>query len=201
MKKFLITVLILFFTVPVLAENTILIVGDSISAGYGIDPKQGWVKLLEKRLIESNHEYRVVNASISGDTLSNGLSRLPAALTKYKPQITIIELGANDALRGLSPDLMKKNLENLIILTKKSGSKILVLGMRIPPNYGITYTQQFLQIFQNLGRQDDVKVVPLFLNNIDDKTKLMQADGIHPTAEAQIILLNNIWPELKKLLR
>jgi acyl-CoA thioesterase-1 len=176
-------------------------VGDSLSAGYGIDPAVGWVKLLDQRLKDSNYNYRVVNASISGDTLSNGLSRLPEALTQYQPKITIIELGGNDGLRGLAPDLIKKNLENLIAITKKSGSKVLVLGVRIPPNYGIAYTQQFQQVFQDIKAQNDISVAPLLLNNIDDEPSLMQTDGIHPKATAQAIMLNNMWPELKPLLK
>ncbi|MDR3491511.1 MAG: arylesterase [Gammaproteobacteria bacterium] len=200
MKKFLIAIMILFFTLPALAENTILIVGDSLSAGYGIDPATGWVMLLKQRLKDLKYNYQVVNASISGDTLSNGLSRLPDALTKYKPNITIIELGANDALRGLSPELIKKNLDSLILLATKSGSKVLVLGVRLPPNYGEVYSNEFQRVFQKIKSTHDIKVVPLFLKNVDDKPKLMQADGLHPVTEAQIILLNNVWPALKELL-
>ena len=193
MKKFLMIVLMLVFTVPALAENTILIVGDSISAGYGIDPTAGWVNLLSQRLKDSKYDYRVVNASISGDTLSNGLSRMPAALTTYQPVITIIELGGNDGLHGLAPDLIKKNLASLIALAKNAGSKVLVLGMRIPPNYGAAYTAQFQAVYQDLANQGDV-------SGVDSNPKLMQGDGLHPAASAQQMLLDNMWPTLKALL-
>jgi acyl-CoA thioesterase I len=200
MKKILITALLLLFTLPVLAENTILIIGDSISAGYGIDPKQGWVALLQNRLHTNTYKYQVVNASISGDTTSDGVSRLPTALIQYHPQITLIELGGNDGLRGLQIFIIKDNLQRMIDMAKKAGSKVLVLGVRIPPNYGIQYTQQFQQIYLDLAKRSDIGVVPLFLKNIDDKPAFMQADGIHPVAAAQDTILNNIWPVLKKLL-
>jgi acyl-CoA thioesterase-1 len=200
MKKFLLTFLLWLFTLPALAENTILIIGDSLSAGYGIDPKQGWVALLQKRLIDNNLDYKVINSSISGDTTSNGLSRLPTALTLYKPDITIIELGANDGLRGLQIALIKKNLEQLIQLVIQANSKVLVLGLRLPPNYGASYTEQFQQIYLELAKRDDISVVPLFLKDVDDKRSLKQADGIHPTAQAQVIILDNIWTALLKLL-
>ncbi|MEO8401366.1 MAG: arylesterase [Gammaproteobacteria bacterium] len=199
MKRFLVALLLLF-TLPVLAENTILIVGDSISAGYGINPADGWVSLLEQRLKKENYSYRVINASISGDTLSNGLERIPAALQKYHPQITIIELGGNDGLRGLQLVAIKNNLEQIINRVKAANSKVLVLGMRLPPNYGAAYTQQFMQIFSALSERKDISVVPLFLTGVDDQSPLMQSDGIHPLAMAQPILLNNVWPMLRPLL-
>jgi acyl-CoA thioesterase-1 len=200
MKKFLITLLLSLFTLPVLAENTILIVGDSLSAGYGIDPKQGWVELLRERLQERKLHYQVINASISGDTLSNGLQRLPAALKQYQPKITVIELGANDGLRGLPPTLIQKNLDQMISMVLDAKSKVLVLGVRLPLNYGQAYLDQFQQIFQNLKTRDDVQVMPLFLTGVDDKHELLQADGLHPVASAQTTLLNNVWPALQKLL-
>jgi acyl-CoA thioesterase-1 len=199
MKKFLITMLMLLFTVPALAENTILILGDSLSAGYGIDPALGWVSLLAKRLKEGNYDYRVVNASISGDTTSNGLSRLPAVLAAEHPQITIIELGGNDGLRGLAPAQIQKNFSRLILLAKQAGSKVLVLGVRIPPNYGLAYTQQFQVVYQDLAKSG-VTVVPLFLNGVDDHAGWIQADGIHPTKDAQTQMLDNVWVGLKALL-
>lgn len=201
MKKFLITLLLTCFTLPALAQNTILIVGDSISAGYGIDPEHGWVALLKNRLKQEKYNYRVINASISGDTLSNGLERLPETLSRYKPQITIIELGGNDGLRGLQPELIKMNLERMIAVTKNAGSKVLVLGVRLPPNYGEAYTQQFQRIFSALEKRNTIHVVPLFLKKIDENSNLLQPDGIHPTTQAQSILLDNMWPELKTLLK
>jgi acyl-CoA thioesterase-1 len=201
MKKFLITMLMLLFTVPALAENTILILGDSLSAGYGIDPAVGWASLLAKRLKAGKYDYRVVNASISGDTSSNGLSRLPTALTAAHPEITIIELGGNDGLRGLAPDQIKKNLTSLIALAKQAGSKVLVVGVRIPPNYGLAYTQQFEGVYQDLAKMGGVTVVPLFLKGIDDHAGWIQADGIHPTQDAQTKMLDNVWVGLKALLQ
>jgi acyl-CoA thioesterase-1 len=134
MKKFLLAILLSVFTLPVLAENTILILGDSLSAGYGIDPKLGWVHLLQQRLQDQHFAYTVVNASISGDTTSNGLQRLPTALAKYQPKITIIELGGNDGLRGLPPPLIKKNIQQLIDLAHAANSKVVLLGERLPTN-------------------------------------------------------------------
>ncbi len=193
--------LILFlFTLQGFCQNTILVLGDSLSAGYGINREEGWVSLLQKRLQDQKYFYQVINASISGDTTSNGISRLPAAISAYHPVITIIELGGNDALRGLPISLIQKNLETLIDIAKNSGSKVLVLGLRIPPNYGAIYTDSFQQIFLNLSKRQDISVVLLFLKDIDDNPALMQSDQIHPTKEAQSIILNNVWPGLKTLL-
>lgn len=175
--------------------------GDSISAGYGIDPKFGWVALLQERLHNDKYNYRVINASVSGDTTSNGLLRLPNALNQYHPQITIIELSGNDGLRGLQISQIKDNLQRMIVLAKQAGSYVLILGVRLPPNYGTAYTQAFQQIFSELAKRDDISVVPLFLKDVDDNPTLMQPDGIHPTVDAQNILLNNVWQALKKLLK
>lgn len=174
--------------------------GDSISAGYGIDVKQGWVELLKQRLKENKYDYEVVNTSISGDTTSNGLAQLPAALKQYKPVITIIELGGNDGLRGLKSSIIKANLERMIRLAKNASSKVLILGVRLPPNYGPEYTKAFQNIFISLAKRKDVVVVPFFLKKIDEDTSLMQSDQIHPTAAAQIILLDNMWPVLQGML-
>lgn len=183
-----------------MAENTILIVGDSLSAGYGIDPQLGWVHLLQNRLNDLKYNYLVVNASISGDTTSNGLQRLPEALSKYKPNITVIELGGNDALRGLPPAIIKNNLQQMIAMVDKAHSKVLLLGVRIPPNYGEVYTTQFQKIYLDFAQQSGVEVVPLFLNGVDTDAAMMQADGIHPVAGAQTKMLNNAWAGLKKLI-
>jgi acyl-CoA thioesterase-1 len=201
MKKFLVSLLIFAFTLPVFAKNTILIVGDSISAGYGVPTGQGWAALLTEHLDDEGLNYDVVNASISGDTTSNGLLRLPKALADHPPKITIIELGGYDGLRGIPLNTIKGNLTQMIALAKEAGSKVLILGVRLPPNYGPAYTEQFQGIFTTLGQDSSLQVVPLFLHNVDDKPQLMQADGIHPTSAAQPILLNNIWPVLKPLLK
>lgn len=200
MKKFLVAFLIYLFTLPVLAENTILVIGDSLSAGYGIDPKQGWVQLLRERLQERKYPYQIVNDSISGDTLSNGLQRAPAAIQQTKPQVIIIELGANDGLRGLPPPLIKKNLDQIINLALAAQSKVLVLGIRLPPNYGAAYNTQFQQIYQDLAQREDILVIPLFLTGVDDNKNLMQADGLHPNANAQNTIMENVWVALQKLL-
>lgn len=183
-----------------MAQNTILIIGDSLSAGYGIDVSKGWVALLQQRLKQENYPYKVINSSISGDTTSNGLSRLKAVLPQVKPHITIIELGANDGLRGLQIDTIKANLQQMITLAKQAGNKVLLLGIRLPPNYGPIYTQQFQQMYHDLATQEGVALVPLFLTNVDEHVELMQADRLHPSVKAQLIILDNIWPELKKLL-
>ena len=201
MKKSLFSLFIFIFTLPVFAGNTILIIGDSLSAGYGVETGQGWVALLDKALQEENDHYKVINASISGDTTSNGLSRLPNALQQYKPQVTVIELGGNDGLRGIPLAVIKKNLMHMIELAKSAGSKVLILGVRLPPNYGPSYVDQFHAIFTDLTEDTSVSVVPLFLQNVDNQSQLMQPDGIHPTAKAQAIMFNNIWPKLKPLLQ
>lgn len=189
------------FTLPVFAKNTILILGDSISTAYGIEASHGWVELLKNRLVEQQYNYDVVNISISGNTTSNGLAQLPDALGRYKPQITIIELGGNDGLRGISLIVIKKNLNKLINLARDAGSKVLLLGVRLPPNYGIDYTKQFQQIYSDLADNESVEIVPLFLQNIDTDPKLMQADRIHPTENAQPILLDLVWDKLKEMLQ
>ncbi|MBV9576829.1 MAG: arylesterase, partial [Gammaproteobacteria bacterium] len=162
--------------------------------------QQGWVALLRERLQNEKYNYAIINASISGDTTSNGLARLPIALQKYQPTITIIELGGNDGLRGLDISIIKNNLEQMIELIKNAHSKILILGMQLPPNYGPLYTQQFQQIFTNLAKRKDVHIVPFFLQAIAENRDYFQADGIHPTAAAQPLILNTIWPLLKPLL-
>lgn len=183
-----------------MAKNSILIVGDSISAAYGIEIQQGWVALLRERLQKEKYNYRVINASISGNTTSNGLALLPSALKKYQPTITIIELGGNDGLRGLDIAVIKNNLARMIMLVKNAQSKVLLLGMRLPPNYGPLYTQQFQQIFSELAKTTGVHVVPIFLQGIDENRHYFQPDGIHPIAAAQHIILDNVWPALKPLL-
>ena len=175
-------------------------VGDSLSAAYGMQERQGWVALLQQRLQENHSHYQVINASVSGDTTSNGLARLPAALEKYHPAITIIALGGNDGLRGLPTPLIEKNLTKMIALVKAADSQILLLGVRLPPNYGPAYTSAFQQIFVDLGDKESVSVVPMMLKNVGERRELFQKDGIHPTATAQVHILENVWPALKPLL-
>lgn len=191
----------LVFTLPVLAQNTILVIGDSLSAGYGVTVNKGWVALLQKRLDEEKYDYKVVNASISGNTTSNGLARTAKALATYRPQITIIELGGNDGLRGIALTTIQSNLAKMIELAKAAKSEVLLLGIQLPPNYGLEYTQGFQKIFSDLSHEYQAQVVLYFLHNVDVDVNLMQPDRIHPTEQAQPKLLDNVWPALKGMLQ
>lgn len=182
------------------AAGTILIVGDSISAALGLDTRLGWASLLKQRLKEQGYNDLVVNASISGDTSAGGLARLPALLTEHKPQVVIIELGANDGLRGQPPAQLKQNLAEMIDKSQKAGAKVLLLGMLLPPNYGPRYTQAFAKVYSDLGREKKVALVPFFMEGVGGHPEFIQADGLHPKANAQGRLLDNVWPTLKPLL-
>ncbi len=181
---------------PAYAANNIIIVGDSLSAGYGFDPQKSWPQLLQKKLQEENLSYKVINLSISGSTTSNGLAVLPKAIKTYHPKITIIALGGNDGLRGLDISTIKQNLQKMIDMAKPK-SKIILAGVRLPPNYGPDYTKQFQMIFDQLAEKNRITLVPLLLKNVDDKPNLIQPDGIHPTQEAQPIILQNVLDKLK----
>ncbi len=180
---------------------TILVYGDSLSAAYGIPQQQGWAALLQNKLNAQYYKYKVVNASISGETTSGGLSRLSAKLVETKPAIVILALGANDGLRGLSIKAMLSNLESMIQLSKKSGAKVLLLGMKIPPNYGPQYTNAFSQTYTELSKKYQISLVPFMLENVAAKPKLIQDDGLHPNALGQPIILDNIWQTVKLLLK
>ncbi len=180
--------------------GTLLVVGDSISAAFGLDSRQGWVALLEKRLDEEGFEHAVVNASISGDTSAGGAARLSALLAEHKPELVIIELGGNDGLRGQPPAQLQQNLASMIDKSQSAGADVLLLGMRLPPNYGARYTTSFAQVFADLAEQKKVPLVPFFLEGVGGVPGMMQADGIHPTEPAQAVLLENVWPTLKPLL-
>lgn len=180
--------------------GTLLVVGDSISAAFGLDSRQGWVALLEKRLSEEGFEHSVVNASISGDTSAGGAARLSALLAEHKPELVIIELGGNDGLRGQPPAQLQQNLASMIDKSHSAGADVLLLGMRLPPNYGARYTTSFAQVFADLAEQKKVPLVPFFLEGVGGVPGMMQADGIHPTESAQAVLLENVWPTLKPLL-
>jgi acyl-CoA thioesterase I len=180
----------------------ILVFGDSISAGFGLARvEQGWVALLQTRLKEQEYGYQVVNASVSGETTAGGLARLPRALMLHQPKIVILELGGNDGLRALPIAQMRANLVRMIDLSTAAGAEVLLLGMRIPPNYGPEYTEQFRLCYTELARDKKLPLVPFLLNDIALKPNLMQADGIHPNELGQPILMANIWPSLKPLLR
>ena len=183
------------------APPAILVLGDSLSAGYGIDPRLGWVTLLQERLAREGFAHRVVNASVSGDTTRAGLARLPRALDQHRPAIVIIELGGNDGLRGLPLAEVRANLVSAITLAQKHQAKVLLLGMRLPTNYGTSHTQAFHALYAELGRKHRVPVVPFFLEGVATDPALMQADGVHPTAAAQPKLLATVWPYLAPLLK
>lgn len=185
------------------ALPVILIVGDSLSAEYGLRRGTGWVALLEERLRVENARYRVVNASISGDTTSGGRSRLPALLKQHKPAVVVIELGGNDALRGLPLGMTRDNLAAMTKQAGTAGARVLLLGMEMPPNYGAKFGQEFREIYTSVARSEKAALLPFFLKDVadlPDATRLFQADRIHPNEEAQAIMLGNVWPALKKLL-
>ena len=183
------------------SERTILVLGDSLSAGYGIKPAQGWVALLEQRLRDQGYGYRVVNASVSGETTGGGLQRLPRALELHQPAVVVVELGANDGLRGLSVPLTTDNLTKIVAESKKTGAQVLLVGMLLPPNYGPRYTKDFTTMYRNIATSAKVPLVPFLLQSVALKPELMQADGLHPTAPAQPALLDTVWPQLKPLLK
>jgi len=178
----------------------LLVLGDSISAGYGIRIEEGWVALLESRLREQGYGYQVVNASVSGETTTGGLARLPRALALHKPRIVVLELGGNDGLRGLPLNAIRTNLERMILAARSSGAKVLLIGMRMPSNYGPQYVSGFMANYQDLARRYATPLVPFIMEGVALDGRLMQADGIHPTAAAQRRLLDNVWPVLKPLL-
>lgn len=177
--------------------RTMLVVGDSLSAGFGITQEESWVSLLRDRLRAEGYGYAVVNASTSGDTTTGGLKRLPRALEQHRPALVIIELGGNDGLRGTPIPLIRDNLARMIELSRAAGAQVILAGMQIPTNYGATYTKQFAAIYPELAKQYGVGLVEFFLDGVALEPALIQADGIHPTAAAQPILLDNVWPVLE----
>jgi acyl-CoA thioesterase-1 len=174
--------------------------GDSLSAAYGIGQKEGWVALLQERLRTNRLDYTVANASISGETTSGGASRIAATLARQKPRVTIVELGANDGLRGLPVAHMRENLATIIRAAQKAGSKVLLVGMKMPPNYGPAYTREYENAFHELARSHKLPLVPFILEGIADKPSLFQADQLHPTAQAQPAILEGIWKVLRPML-
>lgn len=183
------------------AAQTIVVFGDSLSAAYGIQPSTGWVALLDNKLKQQNSDYKVINTSISGETTSSGLSRFNQMLVTHKPDIIMLELGANDGLRGLSLSEMQSNLNSMISKAKASKATVILLGMKIPPNYGMQYTQKFSAIYTNLASKYQLNLVPFFLDGVAGHPNLILDDGLHPSAAAQPQLLENIWPTLKPLLK
>jgi acyl-CoA thioesterase-1 len=177
------------------AAQTILVYGDSLSAAYGIPQSAGWVALLGERLKQRNSNYTVVNASISGETSAGGAARIAKTLAANKPGIVIVELGANDGLRGLPVTEMKKNLASIVQASKREGARVVLVGMQLPPNYGVPYVNQFRAAFADLARDERVAFVPFILEGLDSREQF-QADALHPTAAAQPILLENVWRKL-----
>ncbi|MDO6442017.1 MULTISPECIES: arylesterase [unclassified Marinobacter] len=194
--------LVAFFAMPLMAgQQTLLVVGDSLSAAYGVPSETAWVQLLRQRLQGNGlSHWDVVNASISGETTDGGARRLPDLLEKNNPSVVIIELGGNDGLRGFPPNVIKSNLASMVENVQNSGARAILVGMQIPPNYGQRYTQMFADIFPALSDSYSTALVPFFLDGIYDQANLMQGDGIHPTEEAQPKLLENVWPALEPLL-
>ena len=187
-------------TVTTDSTPTLLVLGDSISAGYGLSAGQGWVDLLRQRLQQQDYPHKVVNASISGETTQGGLTRLPELLRQHKPDLVLLELGGNDGLRGLPLQLMRNNLSRMIDLSRQAEATPVLLGIQLPPNYGRRFTTAFAAVFPQLAEQKQVPVVPFILDKIAIYPQLMQDDGIHPKAQAQRQLLDNIWPTLEPLL-
>ncbi len=197
----LLGLMVLFGSAARAESPVILVLGDSLSAGYGIPVEKGWVNLLQRRLVERGFPYRVVNASISGDTTSGGLSRLPAALELHRPAIVVLELGANDGLRGQPPMAMSRNLSQMIERSQQAGARVLLAEMRIPPNYGPLYAQKFQATFGELAQHYAIPLIPFLLDGVAGNPALIQDDGLHPRAEAQPQILDNVWAVLEPALK
>lgn len=179
----------------------LLVLGDSLSAGYGIDVDKGWVQLLQERLREEGYPHRVVNASVSGETTAGGLKRLPRLLEEHQPQWVLLELGGNDGLRGQPVADMKANLKKMVTLSRAEDARVILLGMQIPPNYGPRYTEQFTRAFPQLADELSLPLVEFMLEGVAARDEYMQNDGIHPNAKAQPLILDNVWPRLETELK
>lgn len=185
---------------PAVEVPSVLVFGDSLSAGYGIDVDQSWPALLQTRLRKEGYEYRVVNASISGETTEGGAQRISRALEQFTPRLVVLELGGNDGLRGFPPQRMRKNLETIIRSSRAAGARVVLLGIRIPTNYGARYTEAFEQVYRELAEEYELPWIEFFMDGVAQNDKLMQSDGIHPNAEAQTLLLDNAWPVIEQAL-
>jgi acyl-CoA thioesterase-1 len=192
---------LLAFGPAALAARTLLVFGDSLSAAYGLAANQGWVHLLEQRIEQTGLDWHVVNASVSGETTAGGLRRLPEDLRRHKPSLVVIELGANDALRGQPIAAMRSNLEQMIRLARAAHAEVVLVGIMIPPNYGIDYAAEFRDLYATLAKKANLALVPFLLRGVVERPDLFQADQLHPTAAAQPILLDNVWPVVEPLLR
>jgi acyl-CoA thioesterase-1 len=201
LKRVLLLCLMLCAPAAYSASKTLLVLGDSISAEYGLPRDSGWVSLLQTRLSDDKLPVSVVNASISGETTAGGLTRLPGLLQQHKPAVLIIELGGNDGLRGLSLAATQSNLREMIKSADRIGARVLLLGMRVPPNYGPDYSKRFAAMYQGLARERNVKLVPFLLAGLEDTERFFQQDRIHPNQRAQTVMLDNVWPSLQSLLK
>jgi len=199
MSKVVFICLMLLFS-TVLPAKSIVVLGDSISAAYGMNPSKGWVQLLQQKLSQKNSAYTVFNESISGDTTAGGLARIDKALSQHNPELVLLELGANDGLRGLSPKVMKSNLAEIINRSHKAGAKVLLLSMRIPPNYGKRYVDMFYNVYPQLAKELNIPFVPFILQDVALLKEMMQKDGLHPNAKAQPIIADKIWHYLQPIL-
>ncbi len=190
------------FGTAALSANTpvILVIGDSLSAGYGMELSESWPRLLQKRLDDNGHQYRVVNSSISGDTTQGGLTRLPRLLEKFQPELVIVELGGNDGLRGIGIGVTRQNLSNMIELSQAQNARVILTGIRLPPNYGSVYTEGFHAMYKELEQKYGLLLVPFLMEGVAFDSGLMQADGIHPNADGQPVLLDSVWSLLEPVL-
>jgi len=200
MRAFLFLLSLLVVAPSALAAKRVLVLGDSLSAGYGIRPQQAWPSLLAERLADERPDYTVANLSISGETTAGGRSRLASALAEHQPAVLILALGANDGLRGLPLKQMENNLQAMIAAARKAGARVLLAGMRLPPNYG-PYAEQFYRRFGEIAKAEKTAYLPFLLEPVAARPDLFQADGLHPTAAAQPLLLEHVWPALKPLLK
>lgn len=181
-------------------EPTLLVFGDSLSAGYGIPREDAWPRLLQERLAEEGYDYRVVNTSRSGETTAGGVRRLPETLDEHEPEVAVLQLGGNDGLRGLPVEQMRRNLGRMIETALDGGSRVLLVGIRIPPNYGQAYVERFEAVYPELAQEYDIPLVPFLLEGVWDRAEMMQDDRIHPTSAAQPRMLDLVWEELEPLL-
>jgi len=201
MLRLLVTWLMMCLPLTAWAASTILVYGDSLSAAYGLSQDAGWATLLQARLKQKGMNYTVANASISGETTSGGAARIAEALKAHQPRVVIVALGANDGLRGLPLEQMRANLGNIVRASQKARSRVLLVGMRMPPNYGEIYTREFAQVYADLAREYKTAFAPFLLEGMAERRELFQADNIHPTAQAQPVLLDNVWKALAPLLK
>jgi len=201
-RRLLAAAIVLLLSMPALqaGDRVVLVMGDSLSAAYNMDRQESWVSLLEQRLQDTHPGWRVVNASISGDTSRGGLSRLPRALDEHGPDLVVIALGGNDGLRGVNPSETERNLTRMVELAQKHNADVLLAGVRIPPNYGQAYSERFEKTFRNVAGGTSAELVPRILDGVDEDPSLMMDDGIHPSVEAQPIILDTIWTHLRHML-